>query len=276
MRPILAAARFVLSLALAGAAAPVWSQATTVIENPQPGATLSGIGLISGWSCAARNIEVSFDGASTRQRVPTGGARADTQGICGRSDTGFGLLFNYNVLGAGQHSLQVWVDGVPFGAPIGFNVVTLGGEFVAGAAASFDLPNFPTPGRTARIEWRESLQNFAITGVTVATPTDGALDTYPFDFNVVRVQSMSFAQSTPDCRVSLRYTNRTTQFVIPTLVFDVVEGGGAITGTVTFGRRRVNPGVVVDETQSVYTNRYLRCNEFGLRFNGVQSLLLFQ
>jgi len=138
----------------------------TNLENPYPGAHVSGIGLVSGWSCMSGVVEVSFDGGPRDNLVPSGGSRADTQPVCGRSNTGFGLLFNYNLLGSGNHTAELFINGVQIGSPVPFTVTVPAGEFISGASKTVDAFDFPEVGKTTRLEWQESTQNFAITGVT--------------------------------------------------------------------------------------------------------------
>ena len=52
--------------------------------------------------------------------------------MCGDSNNGFGLLFNWNLLGDGPHTIRALADGVEFRQAT-FTVTTLGGEeFVRG------------------------------------------------------------------------------------------------------------------------------------------------
>lgn len=136
------------------------------LENPQPGSFQSGIGLISGWSCEGSTITVAIDGA-TQRGVPYGSSRGDTTSICGasNSNTGFGLLFNYNGLGSGTHTAQVFVNGQARGNPVTFTVTAPAGEFLSGFSREITVPNFPTAGRTATLIWQEAQQNFAIKSV---------------------------------------------------------------------------------------------------------------
>ena len=60
---------------------------------------------------------------------PSGATRP---GVCGDSDNGFGLLFNWNLLGDGTHTVRALADGVEFDSAT-FTVTTLGKEFVRGA-----------------------------------------------------------------------------------------------------------------------------------------------
>ena len=140
--------------------------AAMALENPQPGSYQSGVGLISGWSCAGPTITVSIDGGQQRG-VPYGSGRGDTASICGASttNTGFGLLFNYNGLGSGSHTAQVFVNGTARGNPTPFTVTAPAGEFLSGASKQVTVTDFPTPGRTSTLIWQESQQNFAIKSV---------------------------------------------------------------------------------------------------------------
>ena len=93
--------------------------------------------------------------------------RIDTTGVCGDSDNGFGLLFNWNLLGGGtrggtQHTVRALADGVEFDRAT-FTVTTLGTEFVRGAEGECRVPNFPAAGETVTLTWQESMQNFVIT-----------------------------------------------------------------------------------------------------------------
>jgi len=141
------------------------SNVGTNLENPYPGAHVSGIGLVSGWTCMSGVVEVSFDGGPRDNLVPSGGGRGDTLPVCGRTNTGFGLLFNYHLLGSGNHTVELFINGAQVGSPVPFTVTVLAGEFIRGLSRTVDVPDFPAVGRTTRLEWQESTQNFAITGV---------------------------------------------------------------------------------------------------------------
>ena len=143
------------------------------LENPQPGSFQSGIGLLSGWSCQGPNIGVAIDGKAALQ-APYGSARADTAGVCGATNTstGFGLLINFNTLGANLHSAQLYVNGVTRGTPTQFTVSVPAGEFLTGASKQIAVDDFPVIGDATVLIWQQSQQNFAIAGVTTK-----ALDT---------------------------------------------------------------------------------------------------
>ena len=140
-----------------------------VLENPGPNSYQSGIGVISGWACDAESIEIEFQHGTTRT-VTTfiagyGTSRSDTMGVCeDDGNNGFSLLFNWNILGDGLHTVRALADGVEF-ARRTFTVSTLNSEeFARGLSGGFVLPNFPHAGQETTIRWEESLQNFMITG----------------------------------------------------------------------------------------------------------------
>jgi hypothetical protein len=122
----------------------VWAQAT--LENPAPASFQSGLSLISGWACNAQRIEIVFN-AGPPQEAAYGTSRGDTQTVCGDTDNGFGLLFNWNLLGDGAHTVQALADGVEF-ATVTVLVTTLGTEFLSGVRGEVPVPDFPTPGQT--------------------------------------------------------------------------------------------------------------------------------
>jgi hypothetical protein len=138
------------------------------LENPQPGGTEAGIGVISGWHCTSKNIEVRIDGVSGGL-AGAGTQRGDTAGVCGgRVDTGFSFLFNYALLRGGTHKVEVFADGVPFGAA-SFQAGYLGAEFLKGLSTAHRVTDFPVKGVGARVLWAESKQGFVISGVDQLT-----------------------------------------------------------------------------------------------------------
>ena len=137
-----------------------------ILENPQPGAFVSGIGAISGWVCDASTIEIEFDNdAVNRWQAGYGTLREDTYGVCGDTNNGFGLLYNWNNLGDGIHTVRAFADGVEF-ASATVVVTTFGEEFLRGASGTFTVSDFPQPGINVDLLWQQSQQNFAIAGVS--------------------------------------------------------------------------------------------------------------
>ena len=139
-----------------------------VLENPTSGSFQSGIGLIGGWACEANRIDIVVDDRLTLQ-VAYGTSREDTRASCGKTDTGFGLTINWNLLGNGPHRVRALADGQQFGSA-SFTVTNLGQEFLTGVVKSAVLRDFPQRGKSTQLQWQESAQNFVITGVSDRTP----------------------------------------------------------------------------------------------------------
>lgn len=135
------------------------------LEIPAPKSTQSGIGVVSGWHCSANRIEIVVDGGAP---VLAGAhtPRDDTLGVCGRADTGFSLLLNWNLLpihcfGCRFHSVVALADGVQFAAAE-FQAENFGSEFMTGKTAEYGLANFPEIGNMTWLRWDEARQNFSI------------------------------------------------------------------------------------------------------------------
>jgi hypothetical protein len=129
------------------------------LENPRPSSFQSGIGILSGWVCEAQEVVIEIDGQAWPAAYGT--ARADTAGVCGDIDNGFGLLFNWNLLGDGVHTIRALADGAEFGQAT-FTVTTLGEEFVQGVMGEAEVLNFPAAGSDVRLIWQQGAQNFMI------------------------------------------------------------------------------------------------------------------
>jgi hypothetical protein len=167
----------VLSLLLFGKVGQVWAKncsldpgvaAKGCLENPTAGTALSGIGIFSGWVCQAGQVTLEVDG---RLQLGTGYGteRTDTQTACGDTNNGFGLLYNFALLGEGSHTVRALADGQEF-ARATFVVATLGQEFVRGLdGQSFPVTDFPETGQAITVVWQEGLQNFVIRSETSAS-----------------------------------------------------------------------------------------------------------
>ena len=129
------------------------------LENPGPDSFQSGIGVISGWVCEAEAVEIELNGAL--QMAAYGTARADTEAVCGDTDNGFGLLFNWNLLGDGEHEVVAFVDGVELGRAT-VTVTTLGAEFLREVTGTCEVEDFPMLGETGTVEWQQTQQNFVL------------------------------------------------------------------------------------------------------------------
>ena len=159
-RPARRGARSLLAAGLLSLSVTALAQGT--LENPRPAGIESGIGLVSGWHCNAGTVQIQFDnGALTPAAYGT--PRADTAGICGDSDNGFGLLWNYNLLGPGPHVVRAFADGVQF-ASANFEVHTLGQEFIEGLTLTKEITALDI-GKQLELSWQQSKQGFVISRV---------------------------------------------------------------------------------------------------------------
>ena len=145
----------------AGATTGRTSALTGFLENPGHHSFQSGVGVLSGWVCDADRVEIEI-GDLAPQVAGYGTERVDTAGVCGDTDNGFGLLFNWNLLGEGEHEAVAFVDGAELGRAT-VRVTTLGAEFLRGAAGECVVADFPSLGETVTLEWQQNSQNFVIT-----------------------------------------------------------------------------------------------------------------
>ena len=133
------------------------------LENPGANSFQSGVGVISGWVCEAERVEVEI-GEFPPMEAGYGTERLDTEAVCGDTDNGFGLLFNWNRLGDGEHDVVAYVDDAELGRATVW-VTTLGAEFLREAEGECVVEGFPMLGETVTLEWQQNQQNFVITGV---------------------------------------------------------------------------------------------------------------
>ena len=96
--------------------------------------------MLSGWVCAADEVELEM-GDLGRHLAAYGTERRDTEGVCGDTDNGFGLLFNWNLLEDGEHAVVAYVDDVELGRAT-VTVTTLGEEFVRGVEGACVVEDF--------------------------------------------------------------------------------------------------------------------------------------
>ena len=130
------------------------------LENPGPNSFQSGIGVISGWVCEAETVVIELNGEP--QSAAYGTARADTLEVCGDVDNGFGLLFNWNLLDDGEHTVVAKADDEELGRAT-VRVTTLGEEFLRDVAGECMVEDFPQLGQTVTLEWQQNSQNFVMT-----------------------------------------------------------------------------------------------------------------
>ena len=150
----------------------------------QPGSFQSGVGVISGWVCDAERIEIVFNPGTAKEETWRAGyktTREDTaytkegEVICGDTDNGFGLLFNWNRLGDGSHTVSARADGVEFGSAV-VTVSTFDTEFLEDVGKHARLRDFPDTGTDLIVAWQQSLQNFTIARLDNLAPRIASID----------------------------------------------------------------------------------------------------
>jgi hypothetical protein len=142
-----------------------------VLGTPANGSTVSGVGVISGYHCTSKNIEVFVDGVSLG-KAGAGTTLKGTQSVCGQTETGYSLLYAFNNLSNGSHVVSVTADGVQFDSHTVTTFQSGGRPWVSGKTAAYTLPDFPEAGMKATIQWVESYQNFLITDIQGQAPVD--------------------------------------------------------------------------------------------------------
>ena len=179
--------------------APAFACAAGLLEIPAPNSSQSGIGLISGWHCSGARIEISFD-LGPPILVSSHTPRDDTAPVCGRSDTGFAMLFNWNILQATIcceigvplfHRVTAFADGVQF-ADVKFQTTSFRTEYLTGASGIYLLRNFPYPGNNTQVAWDQDKQNFTIVsneGYYGSTPPPGVVGGSGTYFGAVNIEA---------------------------------------------------------------------------------------
>ena len=132
----------------------------------ETGTHASGINLVHDRVCEAEEVGIEFTHGETGviQTYPAayGTIREDTAEVCGDTDNGYGLSWNWNRLGDGVHTVRALVDGEELGVA---TVTTLGEEFAQGQSRTEALADFPEVGQTVTVAWQPNIQNFVITRV---------------------------------------------------------------------------------------------------------------
>lgn len=140
---------------------------TGALEVPPDGGFVGGLGVASGWVCDADLVEIEFDG-KYRMRAAYGTDRDDTRTKCADKNNGFSLLYNWPLLGEGEHTAVAYADGMEFGSAV-FHVTTLGdGTFLRDMAGSCLVEDFN--GRDVLLEWQEASQSFVPTATADTGP----------------------------------------------------------------------------------------------------------
>lgn len=196
--------------------APTWSQ--VALENPAANSIESGVGIISGFHCASKNISFKLNGLDIG-KAGTGTDRGDTQELCGRADTGFSLLFNFNLLEPGKHSLGMYVDG-QLVETRSFNTTrSAGQEFAQGKSKTILIPDFPQTGHSTRLDWVTAKQSFVVTDSGLYAAANHACDLTQslhgvwdisgtrFSLNKDKMSRMQDPQSAAPCTIVAEESN---------------------------------------------------------------------
>ena len=152
------------------------THARGTLENPSNNGYRSGIGVISGWVCAANEVEVKISNAQGVVQktfaVGYGTSRPDTVGSCrhNSANTGFGMTYNFNHLAEGTYTIRAYADETQFGEEQTFRVVHISAfadtdpnRFLEDLpAAECRVSDFPVTGEDTFLKWEESTQNFVI------------------------------------------------------------------------------------------------------------------
>lgn len=129
-------------------------------EVPQEGSIQSGVGLIRGWACDAKIVEVQIDDLP-RLRLAYGSTRADTTQVCGDENNGYGVAIAWGLFGEGTHRMKTFINGRQR-SDVEFEVVGLDDPFVEGLSGSYQLEEFPAADESVVVRWSEADQNFVI------------------------------------------------------------------------------------------------------------------
>ncbi len=146
----------------------VESAITGYLENPAPNSFQSGLGPLSGWVCEADEVTLEINGQTVEASYGT--ERADTaeteegEELCGDTDNGFGVVFNWSELDDGDYEVIARADGVAFDRAT-VRVTTLGTTFLEDVTGTCEATDFPETGETVTLTWQEAQQNFVITDV---------------------------------------------------------------------------------------------------------------
>ncbi len=139
-----------------------------MLEVPASGATMSGIGLISGWSCLGGTLEAEIsdaNGGMSTVSLSHGTSRVDTESVCGDRNNGFSATVNWSLFDAGPKTIRLIQNGEEVGAARDFSTIAFGREFISGASGMCSVGDFPTAGESATVEWDETQQRFVVTGI---------------------------------------------------------------------------------------------------------------
>ncbi len=210
---------------------PVASAGTGVLGTPVDATTVSGIGVISGYHCSSKDIDVYIDG-NWAGKAGAGTRLLGTQSVCGRTDTGYSILYNFNNLSNGLHVVTVSAGGIPLDSHVVTTFQSGGQPWLAGVERSIEVPDFPQPGMTATLDWVQSYQNFLITYVDDGSsppPSAGTLTgldvTVAGGSGKIVVEDEGYCASTCNALIATGKTVRLAASAAPGFAFAGWSGG---------------------------------------------------
>lgn len=224
----------------------VWAQAA--LENPAANSTESGIGIISGFHCSSKNISFKLNGQDIG-KAGTGTDRGDTQGLCGRSDTGFSLLFNFNLLEPGKHNLSMFADGQLLETRSFISTRSAGQEFAQGKSKTILISDFPQTGHSTRLDWVTAKQAFVATDSGLYAAANHACDLTQalhgvwdlggtrLTFNRDKMTRIQDPQSAAPCTIVANESNNFDTYTVsyaPNLKYYMFLKMGSVTGVAYF------------------------------------------
>jgi hypothetical protein len=163
--------RVVMGLVLISFGPALLAQTLAQLESPSSSSFQeSGVSLIRGWVCKATQVEISIDDGP-RLAAAYGTERLDTAGVCGDTNNGFGLTYNWGEVGDGIHTVRAFADNVEF-ANVSFAITTLGGKFLTGLRGQYTLSDFPVAGNSATLRWSQAHQNFVLVSPITIQPVN--------------------------------------------------------------------------------------------------------
>ncbi len=134
-----------------------------LLEFPSDGGFAGGVGSFSAWLCHAKSVLIRVDGGEP-MAAAYGTPRNDTESVCGDSDNGVSLLYNFNRDGDGLHTAELIADGAVVSTST-YTVSTFGVAFVRDVTGptTYVLKGFA--GHDVSIKWLTERQGFEITAV---------------------------------------------------------------------------------------------------------------
>ncbi len=150
---------FLLYTAAQGDTAPAG-----VLETPSHGQVVTGVSPLSGWACHTDLASIRINESTTGFPVVVKGTRVDAASVCGHTDSGFAVLFNWNLLNEGKHTVALFVDDQLVSSSV-ITVVHYGSIFRTGLTGQWMLEGWPEPDMDTTVAWDESTQNIRIVNI---------------------------------------------------------------------------------------------------------------